>query len=200
MTAAAGGLGILGLGSLIAILLATLLAWSNRLVRLLAAGCLTFLVAALILRYDAAPHDLGRLDGHARNFRAGRAHAGLGRSLRLSHARPRWRYAAAVLLAGLVTWPTIATPARKVALAVGHGVQISNAQPGPREFGDWFWWMGRYALKRFPSDQIAAWLRDNTEVDARVLSPLPHGLDGHSRATKRLRFCPVLTSSTGDWP
>ena len=174
LTAAAGGLGILGLGSLIAILLATLLAWSNRLVLLLAAGCLTFLVAALILRYDAAPHDLGRLDGHARNFAL--AALMLALSLRLSHARPRWRYAAAVLLAGLVTWPTIATPARKVALAVGHGVQISNAQPGPREFGDWFWWMGRYALKRFPSDQIAAWLRDNTEVDARVLSPLPHAL------------------------
>ena len=174
LATATGGLSILGLGSLVVILVATLLAWRSRLILMLAAGCVTFLLAALILRYDAAPHDLGRLDGHARNFAL--VALMLALSLRLSHARPRWRNAVAVLVAVLVIWPTIATPARKVALAVGHGIQISNAQPGPREFGDWFWWMGRYALKRFPSDQIAAWLRDNTEVDARVLSPLPHAL------------------------
>ena len=67
-TTGTGGLGILGLGSMVVILLASLLAWRSRLVLFLAAGSLTFLVAALILRYEAAPHDLGRLDGHARNF------------------------------------------------------------------------------------------------------------------------------------
>lgn len=174
LTTVPGGLGILGLGSSIAILAATLLAWRSRLVLMLAAGCVTFLLAALILRYEAAPHDLGRLDGHARNFAL--VALMLALSLRLPSLRPRWRYAAALLLAGLVVWPTVATPARKVALAIGHGVQISNARPGPGEFGDWFWWMGRYALKRFPSERIAAWLRDHSAVDARVLSPLPHAI------------------------
>ena len=173
-TTAAGGLGILGLGSLVVVLLATLLVWRSRLILFLAAGCLTFLVAAIVLRYEAAPHDLGRFDGHARNFALMALMLAL--SQRLSCLRPRWRYAAAVLLVGLVTWPTMAAPGRKVAVAVGHGVQISNAQPGPREFGDWFWWMGRYVLKRFPSDQIAAWLRDHADVDARVLSPVPHAM------------------------
>ena len=171
-TNATGGLGILGLGSLVVIVLAALMAWRSRLVLLLAGGTVTFLVAAIVLRYDAAPHDLGRFDGHARNFALMALMLAL--SQRLAYLRPRWRYAAAILFAGLVTWPTIATPARKTALAVGHEVQISNAQPGTREFGDWYWWMGRYALKRFPSDQIAAWLRNQAEVDARVLSPLPH--------------------------
>ena len=174
LTIATGDLGILGLGSLVVILLAALLAWRSRLVLSLAAGCLTFLMAALILRYEAAPHDLGRFDGHARNFAL--AALMLALSQRLYYARPRWRYAAAALIAGLVVWPTIAAPARKVALALGHGVQVSNPQPGLRAFGDRYWWMGRYALERFPSDQIAAWLRDHAEVDARVLSPLPHAM------------------------
>ena len=174
LTTATGGLGILGLGSLVVALVATLLAWRSRLILMLTACCLTFLLAALILRYEAAPHDLGRFDGHARNFALVALILALGP--RLSHLRPRWRYASAVLIAGLVIWPTIATPARKVALAIGHGVQISNAQPGPREFGDWYWWMGRYELKRFPSDPIAVWLRDHAQVNARVLSPYPHAL------------------------
>ena len=38
------------------------------------------------------------------------------------------------------------------------------------------WWMGRYPLERFPSDRIAEWLRENTDVDARILSPVPYAL------------------------
>ena len=170
----AGGLGLLGLGSLAVMIGAIVLARRDRLIVLLAVSFGVFLSAALILRYEAAPHDLGRFDGHARNFAL--LALMLAISLRLSNLRPRWRYAAAVLIAGLVTWPTIAIPARKVGLAIGHGVQISNAQPGPREFGDWYWWMGRNVIKRFPSEEIAAWLREHAQPDARVLSPLPHAM------------------------
>ena len=76
----------------------------------------------------------------------------------------------------LVTWPTVAAPARKLGLAIGHGVQIANARPGPSEFGVWYWWMGRHPLERFPSDRIAAWVRTHTAVDARVLSPTPFAI------------------------
>ena len=59
---------------------------------------------------------------------------------------------------------------------MSHGVQIANARPGPSEFGVWYWWMGRYPQERFPSDRIAAWLRNRTAVDARVLSPKPYAM------------------------
>lgn len=174
LTALAGGLGLLGLGSLVVAGAAALLAGRERLVLLLAAGSAVFLFAALTLRYAAAPHDLGRFDGHARNFAL--LALMLAVSVRLSALRPRWYYAAAVVIAALVTWPTVATPARKLGLAVGHGVQVANARPGSSEFGPWYWWMGRYPLERFPSERIAGWIRSHTAVDARVLSPAPHAM------------------------
>ena len=170
----AGGLGLLGLGSLVVMACATVLARRDLLIVLLAASFGVFLSAALILRYEAAPHDLGRFDGHARNFAL--LALMLVLSQRLASLRHPWRYVAPILIAGLVTWPTVAVPARKVGLAVGHGVAISNAQPGPREFGDWYWWMGRYAVRHFPSSQIAVWLREQSSPDDRVLSPLPHAM------------------------
>ncbi len=170
----AGGLGLLGLGSLVVITCAVVLARRDRLILLLAASFGVFLTAALILRYEAAPHDLGRFDGHARNFAL--LALMLALSQRLADLKHRWRYAAVVLIAGLVTWPTVAVPARKIGLAAGHGVAISNAQPGPREFGVWYWWMGRNVIKRFPSDQIDVWISEHTRPDARVLSPIPHAM------------------------
>ena len=174
LTTMTGGLGILGLGSFVVALVAVALARRERLVLVLVAGTGTFLLATLVLRYEAAPHDLGRFDGHARNFAL--LALILALAIRLADLRPRWRYAAAVFLAALVTWPTVATPARKLGLAVEHGIDIANARPGPREFGEWYWWMGRYSPERIPSDRITDWLRENTEVDARVLSPMPHAI------------------------
>lgn len=170
-TELAGGLGLFGIGSLIVAGIAVVLARRDRLVIWLSAASGVFVFAALILRYEAAPHDLGRFDGHARNLAL--LALMLAGSLRLSALRPRWRYAAAAGIVVLVTWPTIATPARKLGLAVGHGVQLANAQPGPGNFDDWYWWMGRYSLQPFATDRIAAWIRTNAEVNARVLSPTP---------------------------
>ena len=168
------GLGLLSLGSLVVAGIAVLIDRRNRLALAFAAATGAFLLAALVLKYDVAPHDIGRFDGHARNFAL--LALLLALSVRLADLRPRWRHAAAALILVLVTWPTVAAPVRKLGLAVGHGVQIANAKPGVREFGDFFWWMGRYPLEQFPSDRIAAWIRHHTDVDARVLSPTPYAL------------------------
>ena len=168
------GLSLLSSGSLVVAGIAVLLDRRNRLVLVLAAATAAFLFAALVLRYDIAPHDIARFDGHARNFAL--LAVLLALSVRLAALRPKLRYAAAAAVFLLVTWPTVAAPARKVGLAIGHGVQIANAGPGSREFGEFHWWMGRYALERFPSDPIAAWIRHNTDVEARVLSPTPYAL------------------------
>ena len=170
-----GGFGLLNLGTLLVAGAAILLDRCNRhLVLLLVAGSAAFLIAALTLRYDAAPYDIARFDGHARNFAL--LALLLALSVRLSALGPRWRYAAAAGVLVLVTWPTIATPARKLGMAVGHGVEVANARPGPLEFDDWYWWMGRYSLDRFPSDAVAVWLRDHSQPRARVLSPMPFAM------------------------
>ena len=169
-----GGLGLLELGSLAVAAVAVLLARRNQLVLALAAGTGAFVLAALTIRYDIAPYDIGRLDGHARNFAL--LAILLALSVRLAAARMRWRYAAAATLFVLATWPAISAPARQLGLVVGRGVQVANAQPGTRDFDDWYWWMGRYALPRFPSEPIAAWIREHSEADARVLSPTPYAM------------------------
>ena len=83
--------------------IAALLAWRDRLVLALALGTGALLLAALALRYEPAPWDLGRLVGHARNFAL--LALVLALSARLADLRPpRWRYAAGALLAVLVIW------------------------------------------------------------------------------------------------
>ena len=170
----AGGLGLLGFGPLIIAGIAGVLARRDPLVLLLAAASGVFVAAALILRYEAAPHDLGRFDGHARNFAL--LALMLAGSIRLSRLGRRWRYAAAAGIVVLLTWPTIATPVRKLGLAINHGVQLANAQPGPSTFDDWYWWMGRYPLQPFATDRIATWIQDHADVNARVLSPTPYAM------------------------
>ena len=174
VTELAGGLGLLGIGPLIVAGIAVVLARRDQLVLLLAAASGVFVVAALVLRYEAAPHDLGRFDGHARN--SALLALMLAGSVRLSRLGPRWRYAAAAGIVVLVTWPTIATPVRKLGLAIDHGVQLANAQPGPSTFDDWYWWMGRYPLEPFATARIAAWIQDHAQVNARVLSPTPYAM------------------------
>ncbi|MDE0005030.1 MAG: hypothetical protein OXQ29_20255, partial [Rhodospirillaceae bacterium] len=169
-----GGLGLLSLGSLIAAGTAVLLDRRNPLVLLLAAGAGAFLLVALALRYDIAPHDIARFDGHSRNFAL--LALMLALSVRLAAMRPNLRYAAVAVVFLLLTWPTVAVPARKLGLAIGNGIQIANAGPESRLFGDFYWWMGRYALERFPADRIATWIRHNTDVEARILSPTPYAL------------------------
>ncbi|MCY4112930.1 MAG: hypothetical protein OXG33_03180 [Chloroflexi bacterium] len=163
-----GGLGLLGLGPLVVAAAAALLAWRDRLVLALIAGALVFLLAALTLQYEFSP-DVARLDGHARNFALLALLVAL--SMRLAGLRPRWRTAAGALLVGLVIWPTVAAPARNLGLAVGQGVQFANEPTDKREFN--VIPMDRYEIKRFESKRIAAFIRDHTAVDARILTTSP---------------------------
>ena len=86
------------------------------------------LLAALPLIYEPAPGDIGRIEGHARNFALFALLLALG--LRLAGLRStRWRYAAGAAVVALVTWPTVAEPVRNLGLALGSGVELANAQP-----------------------------------------------------------------------
>ena len=169
-----GGLWLLELGSLAVASVAVALERRHGLVIALALGTGAFLLAALTIRYEIAPYDIGRLDGHARNFALLALLVAL--SVRLAAGHLRWRVAAATAIFLLVVWPTISAPARQLGLVASTGVQLSNAEPGDREFDDWYWWMGRYALLRFPSEPIAAWIREHTEADDRILSPAPYAM------------------------
>ena len=166
-----GGLGLLNIGTAVVASVACVLAYRNRLVLVLAGASLVFVIAALTLRYEAAPHDVARFDGHARNF-ALLAFV-LALALRLA-ALPRLRsLGVAAVVIGLVTWPTVAAPARSLGLATGHGVQIANANSDEPEFGDWYWYMGRYSPEDQVPDELISWIRDHTSVSERILSPAP---------------------------
>lgn len=184
-----GGLGLLNIGTAVVASVACMIAFRNRLVLLLAGASLMFLIGALTLRYEAAPHDVARFDGHARNF------ALLAFLLALAHrfaALPRLRsLGAAVVMFGLVTWPTVAAPARNLGLAIGHGVQIANAISQEPEFGDWYWYMGRYSPQDRIPDELISWIREHTSAEARILSPAPLAMTiatGRPNAAGFIRF------------
>ena len=165
-----GGVGLLGLGPLVVAGVAVLLAWRDRLVLALAVGACALVLASVALRYDPAPWDLSRFVGHARNFSL--LALLLALSVRLAGLRPvRRRYAAGALLVVLITWPTVAQPVRSLGLAIGKGVQVANASAPQQGTDEDF--RARYRLARLPSDGVAAYIRDRTAVDARVLSPHP---------------------------
>ena len=166
-----GGVGVLGLGVIPVAVAAVLLARRHHLVLALAAGSGAFLIAALVLQYDPAG-EVTRMDGHARNFALLALLVALG--VRLNGLRPRWRHAAIAGIAALVIWPTIASPTRSMALALSRGLHLSNAQQSEREFDEWV--MGRAVIKPLRSERIAAYIRNQTAVDARVFSPHPHGM------------------------
>ncbi len=163
-----GGVGLLGLGPFVVAGAAALMGWRDRLVLALAVAGGAFLLAALTLQYEFSG-DITRLDGHARNFALLALLLALG--ARLAGLRPRWRYAAAALVVALVVWPTIMAPLRNFALAVGHGTHLANAEAEQHDLGPQP--MGRHPIERFPSERIAAYIRDHTAVADRIFSPSP---------------------------
>ena len=177
--ALAGGIGLLGIGPAVVAGVAAGVARRDLLPMTLAGASAGFLLAAFILQYEFAEHDVVRLDGHARNLALLALLLAVGR--RLSALRARWRIAAAALIAMLVTWPTVAAPLGKVALAVGNGVQIGNAEAGASASGEAGWYLaGRQRLVPFGSDVVTAWIREHTAPDARVLSPHPHDMTANT--------------------
>ena len=163
-----GGVGVLGIGPVLVAGVAALLARRDRLVLALAMGAGALLLARLVLSYEPRQADLTRLDGHARNLAL--LALLLALSACLTGLRPaRWRYAAGGLLVTLITWPTVAEPVRNLGQAIGHGVVVANAQAAPREPDKRF--QARFRLGPPPADGVAAYVRNQTAVDARVLSP-----------------------------
>ena len=186
LTELSGGVGLLGLGPVILAGGALLLARrGNHLSPALAAGSGVFLLVALTLRYEYGQYDVVRLDGHARNFAL--LALGLALSSRLPTLRPRWRYASGAVLVALVVWPATVWPVRSISAATGQGIQLANTQPG--EHGR------RQVFTNLTSERLAAYLRDFTAVDARVLSPDPRALSsatGRPNASASHRRCITL--------
>ena len=167
-----GGIGLLGIGPAVVVVVAAILARRGLLPMTLAAAGAVFLLAAFILQYESAQHDVVRLDGHARNFALLAFLLAVGRWL--SAWRVRWRIAAAALITMLVTWPTVAAPVQNVGLAVGKGIQLANAEPGSGNFGKPVGYMGRGSVPSFASEAVTTWIREHAAPDARILSPQPH--------------------------
>ena len=191
----AGGLGLLGLGPLVVAGAAALLAWRDRMVLALVAGAVVFLIAGLTLQYEYA-HDIGRMDGQARNFAL--LALLLALSMRLAHLRMPWRYIIGVLFAGLVVWPTVAGPARNLGLAVLQGTQLANAQAGQGKFNALP--MDRYVIERFASDRMTAYVREHTAVDARILSSVPLKLSLATGRPNAMGFAGLLHLASQSGP
>ncbi len=165
-----GGVGLLSMGPLAVAGAAVALARRDRLVLTLAVGSALLSLAWLSLEYPPFPKDVDRLAGHARTL--GLAALLLALSARLARGRStRWRCAAGALLAGLVVWPTAVAPAHSWGDALDSGVQWANARwmrPPATEQGE----AGTPRRERLPemSSRLAAYIRNQTAVDARVLA------------------------------
>lgn len=178
-TTLSGGLGLLALGPLVLAVGAALLAWRDRLSLAMVAAASVFVLAGLTLRYEIGQQDVTRLDGHARNFAL--LAALLAGSLRLRGLRPRWRWAAGAVIVGLVTWPTVVSPLRAIGPGLSQGVVVANAGVEAREAeatGAWH----REVYPRLRSARLADYIREHTDIDARILSPHPTAM---STATGR---------------
>ena len=166
-----GGVGLVALGPVTVAGLAAGLARRDRLVLALALGAVLLVAAWLVLCYQPNPEDTDRLAGHARNLAL--VALLLALSARLTGLRPRWRYAVGALLVGLVIWPTSMRQVRHVGMALGQGVEVANAGwAQPASDGEPRWGQGRTVLPE-ASAPIAAYIRDHTASDARVLVPEP---------------------------
>ena len=166
-----GGVGRLALGPVVVAGLAALLARRDRLVLALAVGAGLLAVAWLVLRYEPYPLDHHRVAGHARNLAL--VALLLALSGRLAGLRSRWRYAVGALLVGLVIWPTSVRPVRNLGMAIGQGIEVANAGwMQPMSGDEPRWGRGRTVMPEV-SARVAAYVRDHTAVDARVLVPEP---------------------------
>ncbi len=109
----------------------------------------------------------------------------------LAQSRLRWRNDADLSLLLLVIWPTTAASVRGLALALSHGVQIQNVQPGRGE--PYSSLNGRNGLAALEFDVLAAYVREHTSVDMRVLSPTPISMSISTGRANALGFPGLLT-------
>ena len=206
LTILPGGVGSLGLGVVPVAAVALLLAGRHRLVLALVVGSATLLLLGLTLNYPPSPHDVLRFDGHARNFALLALLVALG--IRISDLSNRLRYAAGAVILLLVAWPTSVEPVRTLALAVAHGIELTNAKPDLNESGGQprsdpsFLKIGRYAMLSPVSDRVRDYIRSQTPVDARILSPewdLISASTGRPNAAGFVRFSHLTPEAGPDY-
>lgn len=173
VTALSGGLGLLALGPLVLAGGAALLAGRDRFSLALTAVAGLFVLAALTLRYEIGQQDVTRLDGHARNFAL--LAVLLALSLRLGTMQSHWRWAAAAVIVGLATWPTVVSPLRAIGPGLGQGVLLANATDEAREAEATRGWP-REVYPRLRSARLADYIQSHTDIRARILSPQPTAL------------------------
>ena len=167
-----GGVGLLGLGAIPVAAIAIILGWRQRLAVALTIGASVFVFASLTLQFSAFQFDVGRIDGHARNFALLALLVAL--ASRLSALQWGWRYTAAGSLIALIVWPSVATPLQKVRLALDRGIEIASARPAPpSDFVAQLQHMGRHVLEPFAPEAVVDYIRSQTNVDSRILSPNP---------------------------
>ncbi len=172
---ATGGVTTIGLGIVPVSIFAMLLAWRSRLVSALIVGSAVFGLTGLVIHYAPSPHDVLRFDGHARNLVLLALMFALAKRLRSLDGL--LRYAAGVAILALVTWPTTVVPVRTLALGIGNGIQLSNPQdalqkparqgrvdPSAIE-------IRRHVDPKPVSDQVRKYIRYETHLDSRILSP-----------------------------
>ncbi len=168
-----GGVGVLAVGTVPVAATTIALGWRYRLVFVLAIASFLLLLAAFTLRYEFSSIEVARLDGHARNFALAALLVGLG--ARLPDLSPRWRYAVGALIVATLTWPTAIGPAQNIRVAVSQGPKLSNARLiAPRASARSPSFQGsRYVMPTLVSSEVAAYAREQTPLDARILSPYP---------------------------
>ena len=169
-----GGVGVLAVGTIPVAAAAIAIGRRDSLVMLLAIASAVLLLAAFTLRYEFSTSDIARLDGHARNFALAALLVGLG--IRLPDLRPRWRYTVAAFTIAAVTWPTAIGPVQNVRAAISRGgVEFKNAQliasgaPGRESSRQ----SSRHRMPDSMAPGIAAYVREQTPLDTRILSPSP---------------------------
>ena len=166
----AGGVALLGLGPVALAAIAVVLARRDPLVVTLAACTGMLALAWLGLTFAPAPWDIHRFAGHARNL------ALLALLLALATrwadlASTRRRFAAGVLLIGLIVWPTVVAPVRHLGLSVANGVQLANAAVAQRAARDAepanpVWRSPMPAI----ADRVSDFIWNHTPHNARVLA------------------------------
>ena len=164
--------GVVSLGVIPVLAVAVILARRNLQVQALSVVSGAFLLSALVLHYEPFPANVTRLDGHARNFALFAFLVALAD--RLSEVNTIRRYTSAAVLIVLVTWPTVATPACNIGLAMVQGPQFANASSDANRSPDGL--RGRYTVNRPLTTGVAAYIRTKTDVSARILSPHPTSL------------------------
>ncbi len=197
------GVTTIGLGIVPVSIFAIILAWRSRLVSALIVGSAIFALAGLVIHYAPSPHDVLRFDGHARNL--GLLALMFALAMRLRSLDGLLRYASGVAIVALVTWPTTVVPVRTLALGIGNGIQLSNPQEAlqkparqggvdPSNIE-----IRRHVDPKPVSDQVREYIRSETRLDARILSPnwdSLTSLTGRLNASGFVRYS-HLTPATG---